>query len=359
MITIAGAMDGDFTANAPCTANLVCTVRILEGNRVGNLVLMPTSDSAMENSERWTASLVDSSNYNFAANNNVAFDITDPTTPGSDDDDEMMRMPVALPTLAELAAIDTTPTALVASTIGNMQSTSIDGVAITGFRYDDASNMPQVYVQLLIHAHLGIWTNGQVPTVITSPTAMASDFDHDFRYAFLGDNAVTSRPNSGTAGYGIAGNATYKGVNFFPRGTLFTDFAANTYTSDLQANGRTLFMARRFSFGSATAMVPDGVGGQRAVRSADNLRITLSGTITANGFTSTPTIDFAFGFFSDLQSIDSATFSGRFYDAAGYNPATADPAEIAGAGVIVDGGGMNDLHFGFIGRCSSNCAAGD
>ena len=78
MVSISGADAGEFTANAPCTADLVCTVTILEGNRVGDLVLTPIFDTAAE-TESWTATLEDGGDdYNFPADNdNADFDIVD------------------------------------------------------------------------------------------------------------------------------------------------------------------------------------------------------------------------------------------------------------------------------------------
>ena len=336
MINIGVAMAGEFTS-ANCTG-LVCTVTIPEGMTTTELILMPTSDSATENSERWTATLVDGSDYNLdAGNNDVAFDITDPlSSPPTVMNDR---------TIAELNAYDT-PTALAANAIraGNDEGGIL---TITGFCYDDADGNPQVYVQKQQNlAHLGIWTSGQIPTV--------NEFDHDFRYAFLGDNAVTSRSTSDTAIYLIEGDATYKGVNFFLDGSLDMDFAANTYTGRILATDQGMLN----QFGSDTAMLPDGSGGMRAIADDDDLFIFLRGTLTADGFTGTPTIR-ATGFFADLAAFTSATFSGRFYHSTGYDPIAGDPSEIAGAGVIVNGGGMNDLHFGIIGRCVIECAAGE
>ena len=567
MITIAGAMVGEFTANAPCTANLVCTVRILEDNRVVNLVLMPTSDSAVENSERWTASLVDSSNYNFAANNNVVFDITDPPTPGpmipslpvvgiatgdmpmeggagvtltitssetvpatligglsvtvdisgadaadfnnavctnivcivtipagsnsvslilsplSDFSTEtgerwtatlidgnnynldandnaafaitdliaavgiatsnteiieggaavtltitsseavpaaltdglsvtinivgadntdftsaactntqcVITIPIGMTagTLTIMASTDSdaeggsetwtatiapdmftvdsdadiavanmlppvadgtmftalnayaTPTALAANAIRNLQSDAIEGVAITASLYADASGMPQVYVQMLEFAALGIWVNGNAPEI--------GVFDHiNYDYAFLGDNAVATLPNSGSANYFIEGDATYKGVNFFPDGGISANFGTGNVFINISASGSSA-LNRADDFGDANAMVPMTGGGMRPLSTSDSMQVNFTAPIIGNEFQGTPIITGG-GFFSDLAGFDSAasSFSGRFYDSATYNPAATLPRELSGVMEIVDAQG--NLNMGFLGR---------
>ena len=462
MISIGVADATEFTTNpeADCTNFPICTVTILERNRRVNLVLMPTSDSAVENSERWTASLVDSSNYNFAArNNNVAFDITDPPTPGpmipslpvvgiatgdmpiedgagvtltitssetvpatltdgltvtiditgadaaeftsgncnalvcevvilatemtalltitastdsdaeggsedwtatiapdtdnnifmvdSNADDAVFAVGNMLPPVVDgtmLMALNdyTPPTVLAADAIRAGEDSVIAANAITGLLYNDAAGNPQIYVQLLTYAHLGIWTNGQVPTVITSPTAMASDFVNDFRYAFLGDNAVSSLPTSGTANYAIEGDATYKGVNFFPDGIITANFALSSFGILISAEGDSA--NRADDFGNANAMLPDG----SVVANTDNLFIELiGGSITATGFEGTLIMSNAnAGFFSDLLTGATGTVRGGFYDSVP-NPATA-PRELAGVIEIMDNEG--DLHMGFLGR---------
>ena len=468
MISIGVADATEFTTNpeAACTNFPICTVTILRGNRRVNLVLMPTSDSAVENSERWTASLVDSSNYNFAArNNNVAFDITDPTTPGpmipslpvvgiatgdmpiedgagvtltitssetvpatltgglsvtinivgadaaeftsgncnalvcevvilatemtalltitastdsdaeggsedwtatiapdtdnnifmvdSNADDAVFAVGNMLPPVVDgtmLMALNdyTPPTVLAADAIRNRLSDAVRGVVITASLYDDASGNPQVYVQLLEFAALGIWTNGQVPTVITSPTAMASDFVNAFDYAFLGDNAVSTLPNSGSANYPIEGDATYKGVNFFPDGIISANFGTGNVGILISADGSTA-LTRADDFGDANAMVPDGSGGMRLATGTDSINIQFDATISGNEFQGTPVFT-SDGFFSDLAGFDSAasSFSGRFYDSATYNPAATLPRELVGVMEIIDAEGNLDM--GFLGR---------
>ena len=282
-----------------------------------------------------------------------------PTTGGGDDLGPM-TLPTAMNgrTLADLNAYDT-PTAVSANLIRNLQSDAIgltgSEVTITASRYDDAADMPQVYVQRLEFAALGVWVNGNTPEI--------GVFDHDnYDYAFLGDNVVTSRPASGMATYDIEGDATYKSVNFFPDGSLTMDFAANTFSGNIGVDGA----AALNHFGSATAMVPDASGNPRPLENDDDLTINLAGTglvdtITDDGFSSTPTISTATGFFDDLLTGATGTLAGRFYnaDAAGYDPMAGDPSEIAGAGMFADSDGTGDLHFGFVGRCTANCAAGD
>ena len=346
-IDISGAMDGEFTTTpaSVCDSNLVCRVTILENERSVNLILSPTDDSDnTENTENWMATLRDGSNYNRdAGNNNVAFDIVDPLT-----------LPTAMNgrTLAELNAYDI-PTVLATNVIRNLQSDDIGGVTITASRYGDAA-APDVFVQMLEFAALGIWVNGNTPAI--------NGVDHDFDYAFLGDNVVSTLPNSGAARYDIEGDATYRGVNFFPDGNLNMDFEMNSFSGSMGVSGA----FGPDHFGSATAMVPDlddldadgDTAELRPIASTDIWQINLIGDIDSDGFTSMPNISGALGFFADLSSGAPATgntMAGRFYDAAGYNPASGDPSEIAGAGIIVDSDGTGDVHFGFVGRCTLAC----
>ena len=355
-VDISGADGMDFTS-ADCTNPPRCVVRIPAGMRSVELIITPLTSDAVENIERWTAMIVPADTV-FSVDSNaddVDFSITDPTFPTA----------MNGRTLNELEPLDDTPTVLDVDEIrdGGDANGSRAAIPITGLRYDDP-NGPQIYVQRLTYAHLGIWTDGQEPTVITSPTATASDFDNDFRYAFLGDNAIAGSdfPNGGQANYEVEGDATYRGVNFFLEGNFvatFTGSGGGTFISNIGTDG----VDPLDDFGSATAMVPDGMGGVRPVTAADRFRIFTNGGINNNGFSGTPIIDVAAGFFSDFlddmgnQVITSASFSGRFYDdPTTYDRLVSDPDEVAGAGVIVNSiDGTGDLHFGFLGRCNTNC----
>ena len=451
-INIVGADATDFT-NADCT-NLVCIVTILENERSVILTLSPLSDFSTEPGERWTATLVDGSNYDLAANDNAAFAITDLIAAlgiatsnteiieggavtltitsdlavpaaltdglsvtinivGADNTDFtsaactntqcVITIPIGMTaaTLTIMASTDSdaeggsenwvatiapdadiftvdsnadiavanmlppvvdgtmlmalngyaTPTALAADAIRNFQSDAIDGVAITASLYADASNMPQIYVQMLEFAALGIWVNGNTPM----PNV---EFDHDYGYAFLGDNAVNppaTGDNRGTAIYNIEGDATYKGVNFFPQGSLTMHFDAGDFEGRIEGGG--VVVSNPNFFGDANAMVPDvndldGDGDRTELRlivDDDFLRINLGGTIDTDGFNSTPTIINAFGFFSDLASGAAGTMRGRFYDdPATYDPTMATPRELVGVMEIMDAQG--NLNIGFLGR---------
>ena len=342
-VSINGADNADFTSLA-CTTPPECVVVIASGMRTATLTIMASSD-ADAIAERWTAAIVIPANGDFAADPNNA------------DTDFIISETDILPTamngrtLADLNAY-TIPTPLAADVIRNLQSETIDGVTITASRYDDASSMPQVYVQMLEFAALGIWVNGNAPM----PNV---EFDHDYEYAFLGDNAVSTLPNSGTATYNIEGDATYRGVNFFPDGDLNMDFVAGTFEGRIQARDTQALN----HFGSATAMVPDvndldsdgDTAELRLLAANDDWAINLDGMIDADGFSSTPTISISTGFFADLLTGTTGTFAGRFYDAAGYTTASGDPSEVAGAGIITDSDGTGNLHFGFLGRCTVAC----
>ena len=358
-IDISGADATDFTSG-DCTNPPRCIIVIPSGMTVAELSITASNTDTDTIAERWTAAIAIPANGDFAADpaNDVAnFIISETAT-----------LPTAMNgrTLAELNAY-TVPTPLAVGEIRAGGDERLDPAVITGSRYNDADGNPQVYVQMLTYAHLGIWTNGQVPTIITLPTATASDFDHDFRYAFLGDNAIpgSDLPTIGGATYALEGDATYKGVNFFLDGSLGIQFTGggNAISGSLSADGDTALD----DYGSATARVRDStdvadVG--REIVDGDDLNINfLDGTINADGtFSSTPTITAVGAFFSDLNSGATGTFAGRFYDAAEYDSASGDPSEIAGAGMFADSDGTDDsdnLHFGFLGRCTATCAAGD
>ena len=365
-----GLTDGEFNLpGADCSTNFpTCTVTIPENTDSVDLVLTPTVD-ADDDSERWTATLVDTGAYNPAAtNNNVAFDIlnTPPPPPVVDGTMLMVLNDYAAPAM---------PTDLLANQIGNLQSDAFGPVggevSITGSRYNDANGNPQIYVQRLAYANLGIWTDGQEPTIITSPMATASDFDHDFRYAFLGDNAIAGSdfPNGGQARYLIEGDATYRGVNFFVDGDVTANFVMRSFISNIAAGSSTPAFALNH-FGSTTARVRDSTDvadDGREIMVNDELQMFASGNIntTNDEFTATQLEgSVATGFFSDLLmtlTLDPTSlsrFSGRFYDSDTYDRTVRDPDELAGAGVFATGttpGGMDDLHFGFLGKCSTTC----
>ena len=345
-INIGVADATEFTSGTPPQCNgLVCEVVIAATEMSAELTLTALSGDESENVEMWTATIEpDTAIFNVdPANDDATFDITNLPLPAA----------ANLETLANLNAYDL-PTDLAANAIRNLQSNAIDGVAITASLYEDASGMPQVYVQMLEFAALGIWVNGNTPAI--------NGVDHDFDYAFLGDNVVSTLPNSGAARYDIEGDATYRGVNFFPDGNLNMDFAMNSFSGSMGVSGA----FGPDHFGSATAMVPDlddldadgDTAELRPIASTDIWQINLIGDIDSDGFTSMPNISGALGFFADLSSGAPATgntMAGRFYDAAGYNPASGDPSEIAGAGIIVDSDGTGDVHFGFVGRCTLAC----
>ncbi len=354
-INIVGANAADFTS-ADCTG-LECVVVIPIGMTAATLTIMALDTDSVENIERWTAMIVPV-NTVFSVDSNADdadFSITDPTFPTA----------MNGRTLAELMPLDATPTVLGVDEIrdGGDENATRAAIPITGLRYDDADGNPQIYVQRLTYANLGIWTNGQVPTVISLATATEDDFDNDFRYGFLADNALLGSDLPTTraqANYEVEGDATYRGVNFFIEGSINAMFTAGTFLSNIGTGGGDALD----DFGSANAMVPDvddldGDGDTaelRTVAATDRLLIFTNGGINNDGFSGTPRLDQSGGFFADLAAFTSASFSGRFYDdSANYDGMITAPDEVAGTGVIVDGGGTNDLHFGFLGQCFTGC----
>ncbi len=318
------------SANTNCNG-LICEVVILSGTDSVVLNLMPASGDESENPESWTATIRPvPTMFNTP-------DLTDEATFTI----ENFPLPMAanLETLANLNAYDI-PTALSVNLIRNLQSDAVRGVAITASRYDDASGNPQVYVQLLEFAALGVWVNGNAPDI--------GVFDHiNYDYAFLGDNVVATLPTSGSASYSIEGDAIYKGVNFFPDGIISANFGTGGNVNVLISADGSNATNRADDYGDANAMVPMTGGGMRPATATDNINIQFTGTIIGNEFQGTPIITGG-GFFADLAGFDSAasSFSGRFYDSVP-NPATA-PRELAGVMEIVDDQG--NLEMGFLGR---------
>ncbi len=331
-INIGVADATEFTSGTPPQCNgLVCEVVIAATEMSAELTLTALSGDEAENVEMWTATIEpDTAIFNVdSANDDATFSIADDT----------FSLAVNGRTLAELNAL-ITPTTLAADAIRNRASETIRGAAITGSRYNDASNMPQIYVQMLEFAALGIWVNGNDPDI--------GVFDHiNYDYAFLGDNAVATLPTSGSASYSIEGDAIYKGVNFFPDGIISANFGTGGNVNVLISADGSNATNRADDYGDANAMVPMTGGGMRPATATDNINIQFTGTIIGNEFQGTPIITGG-GFFADLAGFDSAasSFSGRFYDSVP-NPATA-PRELAGVMEIVDDDG--NLNMGFLGR---------
>ena len=355
-VDISGADGMDFTS-AACTSTTPprCVVRIPSGMRSVELIITPLTSDAVENIERWTAMIVPADTV-FSVDSNaddVDFSITDPTFPTAMDGR----------TLDDLIPLDNMPDILGVDEIrdGGDENGTRAAIPITGLRYDDP-NGPQIYVQKLTYANLGIWTNGQVPTVISLATATEDDFDNDFRYGFFNDNALPGSrfPGGGQATYEVEGDATYRGVNFFLEGNFVATFTGSggSFTSNLVAGGGPTFAPD--DFGSANARVPDGTNNGRLTNANDVLSLFVRGNIANDGFTGTDlqVNSTTSGFFADLETnfhAPSSRFSGRFYDSDTYDRTVSDPDEVAGTALFATPDGMDDLHFGFLGRCNFAC----
>ena len=331
-ISIGVADAAEFTTNPPsvCT-NLVCIVDIPEGGNSVILVLIPTSDSTTD-PETWTATLDDGSNYNpDAVNNEVAFDIVDTDTLALPAFISPLSPAFTNPeTLANLNAYDI-PTDLAANLIRNLQSEDINGVTITASRYGDAA-APDVFVQMLEFAALGVWVNDNTPEIGMT--------DHDFDYAFLGDNGVNPPAMSdgrGDAIYDLEGDATYRGLNFFPDGQLTMHFDLGTFEGNMSASEATFERVNSYGPGAN----PSGF----ALISF----FFRNGDITADGFEVSDFSIVGRGFFMPLDGITDTELTGRFYNAAGYDPSMAAPTELAGV-VETTIGGADELEIGFLGR---------
>ena len=322
-INIGGADNADFTS-AACTTPPQCVVVIASGMRTATLTIMASSD-ADTIAEEWTAAIAIPANGDFAAdpaNADANFIISETALPAVDNNLLLSALnaytiPAVLATNEIRAGGD--------NDTGNSARATLP---ITGFRYGDAA-APDVFVQKLDFAHIGIWINGNLA-------------DNDFDYAWLGENVVAppaTADSRGDAIYDVEGDATYKGTNFFPDGTITMHFDSGTFDVFMTA------FAGEVDDDFGGAIVPTGSGGFI-------LRI-MGGTITADGFEfmGTPVLSSSNGFFDDLFAIDSFSMSGRFHDdSATYAPDMAAPTELSGVAEIIDGGGTNDLHMGFLGR---------
>ena len=322
-INIGGADNADFTS-AACTTPPQCVVVIASGMRTATLTIMASSTDTDTIAEEWTAAIAIPANGDFAA---------DPANA----DANFIISETALPAVANnllLSALNayTIPAVLATNEIraggdNDSTSTSRATIPITGFRYGDAA-APDVFVQKLDFAHIGIWINGNLA-------------DNDFAYAWLGENVVAppaTTDSRGDAIYDVEGDATYKGVNFFPDGQLTMHFDSGTFDAGLTAFG---------------GSIDDDFGGTPVTGGGIFAIAITGGAITADGFEfiGAPTLGSNSGFFSDLNVITSFSMSGRFHDdSATYAPDMAAPTELSGVMEIIDGGGTDDLHMGFLGR---------
>ena len=324
-INIGDADDGEFTS-ANCIA-LVCEVVIDPTETTAILIITPSPDTAVEGgSEDWTATIAPDTDNNIFMVDSSADDAVFAV--------ENMLPPVVDGTMLTALNAYATPTALAANVIRNRRSESINGAAITGSRYDDPSDMPQIYVQMLEFAALGIWVDGNAPEIGVD--------DYDYDYAFLGDNVVNSpamTDGRGSATYNVEGDATYRGLNFFPDGSMAADFDMRTFRLVLEA-------------GDGGAFINDAFGGIDPSNQGDNFVLVVNGAITDEGFgASNFTFNAQSGFFSGLSGVTATTLTGRFYnDAAGYDPSMAAPTELAGVIETNIGGGADELKLGFLGR---------
>ena len=316
-----------------CTGT-VCFVVIAATEMTAELTLTALSGDESENVEMWTATIMPASAIFSidAANDDDTFAITN------------LLLPVRANNLMRSALDDyDLPTALAANQIraGGDDDSRVPSRAtlpITGFQYNDADGNPQVFVQQAEFAHIGIWING----------ALA---DNDFDYAWLGDNVVTPPATTdlrGTATYDIEGDATYRGINFFPDGTLTMNFNAGTF--------RGLILANTVLTQAGENQVDDDFGGILPGGNFAGFSINFGGDITDDGFEATNINILADGgtladggSFSDLNGM-RGNMVGRFHDAAGYDPTMATPAELSGVFGTNIGGGADELKMGFLGR---------
>ena len=319
-----GGTDMDEFESGDCTLT-ECFVVIAATEMSAFLTITAAFDTDDRIAETWTATIMDVPAI-FSTDSNA-----DDADFQIDNPDLLATATNGIPLIQLDAAVDPDPLTEVQIRAGgdnDAGNSSRATLPITGFRYGDAAT-PDVFVQKLDFAHIGIWING----------ALA---DNDFDYAWLGENVVASPATTDSRGdaiYDVEGDATYKGFNFFPDGTMTMHFDSGTFDGRMQAFASDL----DDDFGGITLPAGGGIF---------DLRIT-GGTITADGFefTGTPSFGNTFGFFSDLTAITSFSMSGRFHDdSATYAPDMAAPTELSGVAEIIDGGGTNDLHMGFLGR---------
>ena len=198
-------------------------------------------------------------------------------------------------------------------------------LSISGSRYDDViENKPQVLVQMLEHAYLGVWMKGDVSAV------------GNFEYATFSDRAVTPPARSdgvGRATYDIEGDAVYNDVRFYPDGYLNADFNQGTLNGLISVYGD----ESEDDFGVAEANLPDGVGSDAVLRIGIRNGEIKYGQRDDSGFKADAVIHTAEGFFSGLEedSHYSEAVKGRFHDVTSYNPSVA-PAELSGTLKLLD-----------------------
>ncbi len=312
-----GVVAADFTSD-DCTG-LVCQVVILPTDTTAELTLTAAFDTDDSIAETWTAMIMpDAAIFSIDTNADDAdFQIDNP--------DLLTTATNGIPLIQLDAAVDPTPLAANLIRAGGDENSSRAAIPITGFRYGDAAT-PRAFVQKLDFAHIGIWINGNLA-------------DNNFSYAWLGENVVAppaTTDSRGDAIYEVEGDATYKGINFFPDGTMVMHFDSNTFDVTLSASA----LDEADDFGG-TPVTGGGIFGIAIA----------AGAITDDGFefTGTPILGLNSGFFSDLDAITSFSMSGRFHDdSATYDPSMAAPTELSGVAEIVDAEG--NLNMGFLGR---------
>ena len=291
-----GVADMDEFESGNCNG-LVCEIVIAATEMSAFLTITAAFDTDDRIAETWTATIMDVPAI-FSTDSNA-----DDADFQIDNPDLLATATNGIPLIQLDAAV--APAILATNQIrAGEDNDSINSsratIPITGFRYGDAAT-PDVFVQKLDFAHIGIWING----------ALA---DNDFDYAWLGDNVVlppAMTDGRGTATYGIEGDATYNGVNFFPDGLLIMNFNAGTFAGDILAN--------------SASNQADDFGGITPTDGEASFGLNFSnGIITAEGFEATGIPIAAAGSFSQLNGM-RGNMVGRFHDAAGYDPTMATP----------------------------------
>ena len=340
---------------------LVCTITIPRGERDIHVVLRPIPNEDNEESPIDDDETDDTLSDDDETDNDP---VANPDTPiPPTDDDETDNDPVANPdtpipptdddeTDNDPVANPDTPGALDFPT----PSPSLPGEHAS--MEDDATREGvSGFIRGLEYASIGLWVKDN--SLVIAPAPGDTNGQYPYYGIFPAAAFVTvALPGRGTATYDVEGDAIYRGIRFFPDGAITMDFEQLSWEGHISASGGDV--NRPDDFGSATAMVPDGNGGMRAVDSNDFISFSVgvnpgakSGGIypfyyygnhhnfstfydfSGNNIVVYPPDVEGRGFFADLDRAGTRSSNyylfGTFSDAPDYDPAThGAPSELSG-----------------------------
>ena len=315
MLRIEGADVGDFSSedSSLSCVDLLCTFMLPEESGYARFTLIVSG--SVTSPEDWGISIVGSEDY--AINSNSRF-------------------------------------AAVAFQAGGLPPPE---VSISGLHFDTARQ--------LSYASLGAWFNGNTINADSVPVRFAPGTDNIVLPPLVGDgNGPILGQASRFASYHLTADAAYKGVRFFPKGSLFANFDNGNMLGVLSARGtersddstRPLRISDTFA---ASEMLPDGEGGVRPHNYADSFSLNFEAHVTPTGIGSEgrhggrayASVEGS-GFFADFPPVlffPDFSVTGNFHDDSGYNRETDYPREVSGViNGIVDLKGEK-MGLGFVG----------